>query len=217
MHLPLPDPASFPHLVHYMYFGTYAALEAALDAGAVQWAGVVRNAEYLGMRVPMKAFLGRWYAQHAGAHAAAGVCRPPIVFGEEDEEEGWDVDADADMDMDDRSASSSSSGSSSYSGSEYDSEDSGSEYDSGCDDDGEDDDDRMSGTDSTLESVEDTMDDDTADTAEDAKARIVKKVTSWMDDSAATDGEPERGRSLARKASMAGAVLSPLRSSACRC
>lgn len=160
------------------------------------------------MRAPLKAFLGRWYARNAAAHASAGACRPPIVF-EEDEDEVWMMDCDRD-DAGSSSSGASSRSRSSYSrsrsrsGSEYDSD-----YDSGADDDDDEDDDdeddRMSDTDDTLESVN-GAETDVAETAEEAKARIVKKVTSWMDDGA----EPvRRGRSLARKTSMMDSTATP--------
>ncbi|EJD02230.1 uncharacterized protein FOMMEDRAFT_109473 [Fomitiporia mediterranea MF3/22] len=113
VYLPLPDPSSFPHLVHFMYFGTFEVLESALDAGTVQWADVVRNVEYLGMRSRVKAFLGRWYSQRMGP----GV--PPIVCGDDGDELGYgsdfeedesssdeeDEDAYSDFDDDDSDAS----------------------------------------------------------------------------------------------------------------
>ncbi|KAG8817706.1 hypothetical protein FRC18_000385, partial [Serendipita sp. 400] len=49
LYLPLPDPTSFPHIVHYLYFGTVAVLEDALNVGRIRWDGVVRNVEYLGI------------------------------------------------------------------------------------------------------------------------------------------------------------------------
>lgn len=49
LYLPLPDPASFPHIVHYLYFGSPAFIEEALSLGRIRWDGVVRNVEYLGL------------------------------------------------------------------------------------------------------------------------------------------------------------------------
>lgn len=49
LYLPLPDPSSFPHIVHYLYFGSPAFIEEALSLGRIRWDGVVRNVEYLGI------------------------------------------------------------------------------------------------------------------------------------------------------------------------
>lgn len=89
--LPLPHPESFPHLVHYMYFGTTSVLEDALNKKELRWDDVVRNVEYLGMRTRIKVFLGRWYANWlAPSHSRVGG-RPPIVH-EEDECEQEDCE-----------------------------------------------------------------------------------------------------------------------------
>jgi len=49
LYLPLPDASSFPHIVHYLYFGSPAFIEEALSLGRIRWEGVVRNVEYLGL------------------------------------------------------------------------------------------------------------------------------------------------------------------------
>ncbi|GJJ12313.1 hypothetical protein Clacol_006554 [Clathrus columnatus] len=59
--LPVPDPVCFPHLIHYMYFGSFHHIEDCLQKGSLTWQGVVRNVEYLGMRVEIKAALGRYH------------------------------------------------------------------------------------------------------------------------------------------------------------
>ncbi|TDL24955.1 hypothetical protein BD410DRAFT_785697 [Rickenella mellea] len=97
VYLPLPDPSSFPHLMHYMYFGTTSYIEECLNRQAIRWEGVVRNVEYLGMRNDIKVFLGRWYANWlAPSHLRLGShCRPPCVY---EEDEGSDSDSDSDSD-----------------------------------------------------------------------------------------------------------------------
>lgn len=130
IHLPLPDPSSFPHLVHFMYFGTFDALKSALDSGVVQWADVVRNVEYLGMRSRVKAFLGRWYSEKVGP----GV--PPIVCGDDGDRclpYGSDVDEDSESSSDEE---------------EDDESDAYSDYE-------DDSDDSMSDTDGSLETLAD--------------------------------------------------------------
>jgi len=61
VYLPIPDPASFPYLVSWMYFGDTTALDNALQRRVIHWDGLARNVEYLGMPEELKRFLGRWY------------------------------------------------------------------------------------------------------------------------------------------------------------
>lgn len=44
-----------------MYFGTTDVIEDALVHGVIQWEGIARNVEYLGLPTDIKAFLGRWF------------------------------------------------------------------------------------------------------------------------------------------------------------
>ena len=44
-----------------MYFGNTDHIEDALDRGDIQWEGLARNVEYLGLSTDIKVFLGRWY------------------------------------------------------------------------------------------------------------------------------------------------------------
>jgi len=62
-YVPVPDSASFPHLIHYLYFGTFHYIEECLHRDIITWDGLVRNVEYLGMRIELKAFLGRYYRE----------------------------------------------------------------------------------------------------------------------------------------------------------
>ncbi|KAI0780595.1 hypothetical protein BD413DRAFT_600165 [Trametes elegans] len=61
VHLPIPDPASFHHLIHYVYFGSTSFMEEALDNGELCWEGLARNVEYLQMGPEIKLFLGRYW------------------------------------------------------------------------------------------------------------------------------------------------------------
>ena len=61
VHLPIPDPASFHHLVHFIYFGSTAFIEDALEKGDLTWEGLARNVEYLQMGPEIKQFLGRYW------------------------------------------------------------------------------------------------------------------------------------------------------------
>ncbi|KAF8798119.1 hypothetical protein BYT27DRAFT_7203831 [Phlegmacium glaucopus] len=59
--LPVPDPTTFHLLVHWMYFGDFTYIQECLHQGTIQWEGIARNVEYLGLNSDIKIFLGNWY------------------------------------------------------------------------------------------------------------------------------------------------------------
>ena len=59
--LPVPDPTTFHLLVHWMYFGDFSYIQDCLLQGTIQWEGIARNVEYLGLNSDIKIFLGNWY------------------------------------------------------------------------------------------------------------------------------------------------------------
>ena len=59
--LPVPDPTTFHLLVHWMYFGDFTYIQKFLHEGTIQWEGIARNVEYLGLNSDIKIFLGNWY------------------------------------------------------------------------------------------------------------------------------------------------------------
>lgn len=61
--LPVPDPRSIHLLIHWIYFGKTDHIEACLKRGVVDWEGLARNAEYLGLSSDIKVFLARWYGK----------------------------------------------------------------------------------------------------------------------------------------------------------
>jgi hypothetical protein len=61
LYLPVPDPTSFHLIVHWMYFNEIDAISEALHDGSIQWEGIARNVEYLGLSADLKFFLKRWY------------------------------------------------------------------------------------------------------------------------------------------------------------
>ncbi|KAJ7286337.1 hypothetical protein C8J57DRAFT_1051094 [Mycena rebaudengoi] len=83
--LPIPDPTSIHLLVHWMYFGSTSYIEDSLNDGSVEWEGIARNVEYLGLPADIKVFLGQWYGKwlhpERGARCAS-----------DDEEEDDDAD-----------------------------------------------------------------------------------------------------------------------------
>lgn len=105
--LPVPDPSSFHLLVHWMYFGKTDFIEDCLNKGIIQWEGIARNVEYLGLRTEIKIFLGRWYGDWL--HPERARCESPLYFDDEDEDDdtmygsddGDSSTAGSDDDMDD--------------------------------------------------------------------------------------------------------------------
>ncbi|KAH9901474.1 hypothetical protein C8Q73DRAFT_636216 [Cubamyces lactineus] len=88
VHLPIPDPASFHHLIHYIYFGSTSFMEDALDAGELSWEGLARNVEYLQMGPEIKLFLGRYWRR---AHTYCD-------YSESESDQDYDSEYDSDSD-----------------------------------------------------------------------------------------------------------------------
>ena len=44
-----------------MYFGDFTHIQKFLHEGTIQWEGIARNVEYLGLNSDIKIFLGNWY------------------------------------------------------------------------------------------------------------------------------------------------------------
>ncbi|KAJ2927748.1 hypothetical protein H1R20_g9354, partial [Candolleomyces eurysporus] len=100
--LPLPDPSSFYLLVHWMYFGDLSIIADCLHRGAIQWEGIARNVEYLGLPADIKLFLSKWYSTWLDTEASRAV----------EQEQMADEDSDtaySDSDDDDRMSSSTAS------------------------------------------------------------------------------------------------------------
>jgi hypothetical protein len=89
--LPLPDPNSFPHIIHYLYFGKINYIESSLCRGSITWEGLVRNVEYLGLRNPIKVFLGRWWAEWLDpTRECKALNAHPTIEEESEGEDGGD-------------------------------------------------------------------------------------------------------------------------------
>ncbi|EIW60274.1 uncharacterized protein TRAVEDRAFT_57578 [Trametes versicolor FP-101664 SS1] len=97
VHLPIPDPASFHHLIHYVYFGSTSFMEEALENGELSWEGLARNVEYLQMGAEIKLFLGRYWRR---AHAYYDCSE-----SESDRDYDSDYDSDSDECMSDEDES----------------------------------------------------------------------------------------------------------------
>ena len=82
--LPVPDPTTFHLLVHWMYFGDFTYIQKFLHEGTIQWEGIARNVEYLGLNSDIKIFLGNWY--HAWLNPDRETEIDSISDGEESDE-----------------------------------------------------------------------------------------------------------------------------------
>ncbi|KAH8827337.1 hypothetical protein DL96DRAFT_1245557 [Flagelloscypha sp. PMI_526] len=105
LYLPVPDPSSIQSLFHWMYFGTTDGLQEALEEGKVQWEGVARNVEYLGLPTEMKVFLGRYYKTwiHTGGGSSSSGSRFDIYLelADEEDDDSDCEDNESDCDSDD--------------------------------------------------------------------------------------------------------------------
>ncbi|KAF9265717.1 hypothetical protein L218DRAFT_832701, partial [Marasmius fiardii PR-910] len=84
--LPVPDPTSIDHLIHWMYFGDTSFIERDLRRGTIEWEGIARNVEYLGLSSEIKVFLGRWYGRWLHPERR-GVSNSPTYVGHEGEDD----------------------------------------------------------------------------------------------------------------------------------
>jgi len=86
-----------------MYFGSTSYIEDSLNNGSVEWEGIARNVEYLGLPADIKVFLGHWYGNwlHAerGGSSESDVeeddddADTETVYYSDDEDESADVTA----------------------------------------------------------------------------------------------------------------------------
>lgn len=95
--LPVPDPSSLPLLIHWIYFGQTNYIEDALIQGSIQWEGIARNVEYLGMDKEIRLFLGRWYRLWLNPHSTEQVSPPRDECAEDS---GYEDDVDISSDSD---------------------------------------------------------------------------------------------------------------------
>ena len=100
IHVPLPDPASFGVLLHWLYWGDDGALESALNRGLVTWQGVVKNIDYLSLDDSVKRVLGKWWRRWIKTDSGRGRStetipdegsseRVPLPDGENEPTQSW--------------------------------------------------------------------------------------------------------------------------------
>ncbi|WVQ79763.1 hypothetical protein IAT38_001863 [Cryptococcus sp. DSM 104549] len=61
VYVPLPDPASFGVILHWLYWHDANHFNHCLSKGLVTWQGVIRNIEYLGLDHEIKYLAGKWW------------------------------------------------------------------------------------------------------------------------------------------------------------
>ncbi len=95
--LPVPDPSCFHLLVHWMYFGDLSLIQECLHKGLIQWDGIARNVEYLGLSAEIKIFLGNWYHAWLDTEREVGStgADSDTVFNDSD------IESESDEDMED--------------------------------------------------------------------------------------------------------------------
>jgi hypothetical protein len=100
--LPIPDPSSFHLLVHWIYFGHTNYIEECLSQGVIQWEGLARNVEYLGLPTSIKVFLGRWYGNWLHPGRARRDCDGNFLSDDDYSDDDDDEDSfEEDMDVED--------------------------------------------------------------------------------------------------------------------
>lgn len=103
--LPVPDPSSFHLLVHWMYFGDFTYIQECLHQGSIQWEGIARNVEYLGLSAEIKIFLGNWYYAWLNPDRQDQECADgndsDTIFSDSDSEDSYSTASDLDDPIDD--------------------------------------------------------------------------------------------------------------------
>jgi len=91
--LPVPDPTTFHLIVHWMYFGDFRYIQDCLHRGLIQWDGIARNVEYLGLSADIKIFLGNWYHAWLNPDRESETCSDDedsdTVFTDSDDDDGY--------------------------------------------------------------------------------------------------------------------------------
>ncbi|KAF9566369.1 hypothetical protein CPC08DRAFT_720028 [Agrocybe pediades] len=88
--LPVPDPTTFHLLIHWMYFGDLSIIENCLLRGLIQWEGIARNVEYLGLDADMKIFLRDWYSAWLDPDRISDGGESDTVYSDSEEEDDDD-------------------------------------------------------------------------------------------------------------------------------
>jgi len=84
-----------------MYFGDFTYIQQCLHQGLIQWDGIARNVEYLGLNADIKIFLGNWYHAWLNPDRESEACSDggddsDTVFTDSEDEDGCSTASDLD-------------------------------------------------------------------------------------------------------------------------
>lgn len=94
--VPLPDPRSFPFLLHWLYWGDVRAFERALSSGRVNWNGVIANADFLGLDARTKRVVAHWWRRWV-QFSPEGRTHPDTYDSDDDADNEEDFESDESM------------------------------------------------------------------------------------------------------------------------
>ncbi|KAF8735833.1 hypothetical protein AX14_001409 [Amanita brunnescens Koide BX004] len=107
IYLPVPDPQSIQAIIYWIYWGKTDFIEQCLDDGTIQWDGLRKNADYLGLPIELKIFLAQWRQLWLSPDHCTDTSddESDTAFSDSDEDTSSTVsDSDASWDMDDEKA-----------------------------------------------------------------------------------------------------------------
>lgn len=94
--VPLPDPKSFPFLLHWLYWGDVRAFERAMSSGHVNWNGVIANADFLDVDARTKKVIAHWWRRWV-QFSPEGRTHPDTYDSDEDADNEEDFESDESM------------------------------------------------------------------------------------------------------------------------
>ena len=103
IYLPVPDPQSIQAVIYWIYWGKTDYIEQCLHDGSIQWEGLCKNVDYLGLPTELKIFLAQW------RHIWLTPDHSPCMSDEESDTLVSDSDDDDDDDDDDTASTASGS------------------------------------------------------------------------------------------------------------
>ncbi|KAM6500414.1 hypothetical protein JOM56_003428 [Amanita muscaria] len=107
IYLPVPDPQSIQAIIYWIYWGKTEYIEQCLHNGSIQWEGLSKNAEYLGLPTELKIFLAQWrrcWLSPDHSPYASDEESDTLISDSEDDTSSTVSDSDASWDMDDEKA-----------------------------------------------------------------------------------------------------------------
>jgi len=84
-----------------MYFGDISIIRDCLFRGLIQWDGIARNVEYLGLSAEMKIFLRDWYNAWLDPDRVSEGADSDTVYSDSDGEDDDDCSTASESELDD--------------------------------------------------------------------------------------------------------------------